>query len=59
VTSAPTASFPERFGRAVAKVLNDDDYEQRAKAILGFAAGNTWDAKADTMSSWYAELGRA
>jgi glycosyltransferase involved in cell wall biosynthesis len=59
VPAAPVASFPARFGQAVAAVLNGDDYERRSRAILDFAAENTWDAKASRMSGWYAELGRA
>jgi glycosyltransferase involved in cell wall biosynthesis len=59
VPAAPVASFPERFGQAVAEVLKGDDYEQRSQAILDFAATNTWDAKASRMSGWYAELSRA
>ena len=59
VPAKPTASLPARFGQAVAEVLNGDDYEQRSKVILDFAAKNTWDAKAYMISGWYAELGRA
>jgi glycosyltransferase involved in cell wall biosynthesis len=58
VTAMPTASLASRFGQAVTEVLEDDDYEQRSKVILDFAAEHTWDAKAATMSRWYAELGR-
>jgi glycosyltransferase involved in cell wall biosynthesis len=59
VTATPTESIASRLGEAVTEVLNDDDYQRRSKAILGFAAENTWDAKASKLSNWYTELRRA
>lgn len=59
VPAIPIESVASRLGRAVAEVLNDDDYGRRSKAILEFAAENTWDTKASRMSKWYAELHRA
>jgi glycosyltransferase involved in cell wall biosynthesis len=58
VAAMPVASVAPRLGRAVTEVLEDDDYERRSKVILGFAAEHTWDAKALTMSRWYADLRR-
>jgi glycosyltransferase involved in cell wall biosynthesis len=59
VPAMPIASLASRLGQAVAEVLSDDDYGRRSKAILEFAAENTWDVKVSRMSSWYAELHRA
>jgi glycosyltransferase involved in cell wall biosynthesis len=56
VPAMPVGSVALRLGQAMAEVLEDDDYGQRSKVILGFAADNTWDAKASKMSEWYAEL---
>jgi glycosyltransferase involved in cell wall biosynthesis len=58
VSAVPIASVASRLGQAVVEVLTDDDYGRRSKAILEFAAENTWDAKTSRMSSWYAELHR-
>jgi glycosyltransferase involved in cell wall biosynthesis len=57
VTAMPVASVAERFGQAVTEVLNDEDYQQRSKVMLEFAADNTWDAKAARLSRWFAQLG--
>jgi glycosyltransferase involved in cell wall biosynthesis len=56
VTAMPIGSVASRLGQAVVEVLDDNDYEQRSGVILGFAAENTWDAKALKTSKWYAEL---